>query len=191
LLPGFLRFMGQNEVMAVTVTNIRTWSKVDFNALDYPPPVGAAEDPLTVLLDRATEYVHDVTGRATEGDVPATMTKTYEEAIQRRVEQLVFKAQEDEAETAADFELLSSFGAGSYNESRRGMEEQRKAQMINPWPHLNDLLWRLATEDRRDEWEDYWAGLAGNRPAFEVTEVDWTNSDYPAWYPAYDRSPGA
>ena len=158
-----------------TSVEIRTWSKVDFVALGYPIVVDPDPDTLQVLVDRAVEYVDEVTGR-TEATVPSNFTLTYQEAIQRRTEQLAYKAQEDEAETAADFETISSVGAGSYNESRRSMEETRKAGMINPWPHLNDLLWRMATEDRRDEWEDYWAGLNGNRPAFEVSEMDWYNS---------------
>jgi hypothetical protein len=161
--------------MALTAANIREWSKVDFAALGYAEPTGYDPDGLTLLVNRAIEYVLSVTG-LTATTIPSTMTATYDEAVQRRTEQLAYKSQEDEAETAADFELIASFGAGSYNESRRGMEDQRKAQVINPWPHLNDLLWRLSTEDRRDEWEDYWAGATGNRPAFEVTEMDWYNS---------------
>lgn len=158
--------------MAITVDDIREWSKVDFAALDYAAPTGYADDPLEKLLDRAIEYVLNVTGLGTEDNVPSDLTNTWEEAVQRRTEQLTFKSQEDEVDTGSDFELINNFTAGSYSETRRGMGETQKAKMINPWPLLNDLLWRLATLDKRDEWIDYWAGGA-LAPAFEVSEIDW------------------
>lgn len=156
--------------MVPTAADIRDWSNVDFADLAYPAPVSGT-DRLQRLVDRALEYVHEVTGR-TAATIPTELTNTYEEAVQRRTEQLAHKSSEDEAETAADFDTINNFSAGSYNETRRGLKDVGDAKVINIWPHLNDLLWRLATADRRDEWEDFWAG-GENLPAFAVTEMDW------------------
>lgn len=153
---------------------------MDFAAYDY----GSSAD-LQVLLDRAIEYVEEVTGR-TLATLPSRYEKTMQEAIQRTVEQSVLRSQEDSLEVAADFETISNMSVTGYSENRRNMDDLRKAQMINPWPLLHDLLWRMATEDRRDEWDDYWAG-GSDRPAFEVSEMDWDESALP---PSY-LSPGA
>ena len=159
--------------MAITAAQVRSWSKVDFGGLDYAAPTPPAEDTLQVLVDRAVEYVLDVTGLGSEDAVPSGLTLTYQEAVQRRTEQLAFKSQEDEAEAAGDFDLVKSFGAGSYNETRRDMGEVEKAKQINPWPLLNDLLWRLATDAAKDEWAERWGVVT---PAFAVSEVDWNGT---------------
>ena len=153
---------------------------MDFAAYDY----GSSAD-LQVILDRAIEYVQEVTGR-TLATLPSQYEKTMQEAIQRTVEQSVLRSQEDALEIAADFETISNMSVTGYSENRRNMDDLRKAQMINPWPLLHDLLWRMATDDRRDEWDDYWAG-GSDRPAFEVSEMDWDESALP---PSY-LSPGA
>lgn len=155
-----------------SAAGVRESSKIAFGELGYPAPV-SGPDPLQVLVDRSVEYVLRVTGQ-TADSIPETLANTYEEAIQRRTEQLAYKAQEDEAETAADFELINNFSAGSYSETRRGLGETEKQRQINPWPLLNDLLWALATEDARDEWIEYWDSAGGKTaPAFDVTEMDW------------------
>lgn len=159
--------------MAITAAQVREWSKVDFAGLDYSAPTPPAEDPLQVLVDRAVEYVLDVTGLGDESAVPSGLTRTWEEAVQRRTEQLAYKSQEDEAEAASDFDLIKSFGAGSYNETRRDMGEVEKSKQINPWPLLNDLLWRLATDAAKDEWAERWGMVV---PAFAVSEVDWNGT---------------
>jgi hypothetical protein len=156
-------------VIAPTVDDIRTWSKVDFAGIDYAVD---SPDPLQILVDRAADYVADVTGRPL-GSMPVEYVTTANEAIQLRVEQLAFKSQEDQVETVSDFDVIQSFGAGSYNESRRDMKEVAEAKLINPNPHLHDLLWRMTTADKKDEWWERW-GMTP--PAFEVTEVDWTGA---------------
>lgn len=163
----------------ITVEQVRTWSKVDFAGLDYAEP-DSGPDPLQVLVDRAIEYVLRVTGQTLDS-IPEALTNTWQEAVQRRTEQLAFKAQEDEAETAGDFELINNFSAGSYSETRRGMGETEKAKQINPWPLLHELLWGLATDDARDAWLEYWEG-GTMAPAFDVTEVDWNYYGPPGDY---------
>lgn len=163
-----------------TIDDIRAWSRVDFGSLGFD-----TDARLQVLLDRAVEYVESVTGR-TLATLPSQFERTCEEAIQRTVEQSAMRSQEENVEVSADFDVIQNFSVTGYSETRRGAEDARKARMINPWPMLHDLLWRMSTDDARDEWEDYWAGGA-NRPAFEVTEMDWDWSTIP---PSY-LSPGA
>jgi hypothetical protein len=154
-------------VITPTADDVRSWSLLPFEEYGYPEQTG--DDTLQELVDRSTEYVTAVTGR-TYPDMPIELEATAREATQRRVEQLVIQAQEDYVETGGDFDQISSWNVTGYSETRRGAEDAKKAKLINPWPHLHDLLWMLATPDKQDEWEDIW-GM--NRPAFEVTEVDW------------------
>ena len=72
--------------------------------------------------------------------------------------------------------MIGSFTAGSYTENRRDLDAWMKSKLINPWPLLHDLLWRLATDDMRDQWLEWWGQI---RPAFAVTEVDWHSSLLP------------
>jgi hypothetical protein len=163
-------------VEAPTVTEIRLWSRVDFADLEYEATTDPEKDPLKVLVSRSIDYVMDVTGRTLE-DVPTELVTTAQEAIQRRVEQLAYQQQEDHVETAAD-ELISSFGAGSYNERKREVKDLgvQQTKQVNNWHLLHDLLWRLMTEEKREWWEEQITGK--NRPAFAVTEVDWQGGDY-------------
>lgn len=155
-------------MIAPTTAEVRAWSKIPFDELEYPP---ADPDPLDVLVARSIEYVEDVTGRKLDSSMPSEFTHTANEAVQRRVEQLVYKASEDQVETAAD-DLIQSASAGSVSETKRdpGALAPSKLKLVNPWPHLADLLWRLMTEDKRDEWNEVFGQRA---PHFEVSEVDW------------------
>jgi hypothetical protein len=158
-----------------TAAQIRTWSKVDFANLEYEPPAGEEEDPLAIVVARAADYVWDVTGRTAE-DVPTALVTTAQEAIQRRTEQNAFQDQDDSVETAAD-DLIQSMSAGSYSESKRKAGELAVSnmKMVNPWPRLNDLLWRLMTDEKREWWEEQITGK--HAPYGSITEVDWEGGD--------------
>lgn len=158
-----------------TAKQIRTWSKVDFANLEFEPPVGEADDPLEFVVARAADYVWNVTGR-TADSVPAELVTTAQEAIQRRTEQLAFQMQDDHAETAAD-EIISSFGAGSYNERKREVKDLglEQTKQVNNWHLLHDLLWRLMTDEKREWWEEQITGK--HRPSQSVSEVDWHLGD--------------
>lgn len=95
------------------------------------------------------------------------------EAVRGLAELSALDQSQDRQETLADFDLLKSFGAGSYNETRRDPEEARKAKMLVAWPWLNQILWDFMTEDRRAYWIEF---LMDPRaiPATSVTEVDWS-----------------
>lgn len=155
---------------AVTVEQITTWSKLDFDGLGYDDP-----DALQTLVDRATGDVMRWTGR-TLADMPSELETAAQEAIQRATEYKAMREQEEVLETVADFDLIQNFSVTGYSETRRSADDAKKAQMIVAWPLLNDLLWGLATDDQKDEWYATWGVTV---PAFEVTEVDWSNSALP------------
>lgn len=139
---------------------VRTWSHVDLDALNY------ADDPgLQVLCDRAAEYVTNMTGREF-ADMPTGLSQTASEAVQRRTEQLARASQDESVETVTDG--LASFNAGGYSENRLSPDAAKKAGLVNPWPLLSDLLWRLMTEEKRAEWLSWLSGKPV--PSFEVTE---------------------
>lgn len=166
-------------MIAPLTAEIRSWSKVSFDDLEYEAPSNPTlenPDPLDVLVGRSLEYVLDVTGRTLE-DIPITLEWTAKEAIQRRVEQLAFQATDDHVETVTD-EMVKSFGAGNYNEARREILElsPKKSKHVNPWHLLHDLLWRLMTEEKREWWEEQMGD--NKRPAWEITETDWSAGDY-------------
>lgn len=157
-----------------TVDDIKAWSLVDWSGL----PEVVSDELLEVFLARSVDYVLDVTGRTLDS-VPAGLVTTAQEAIQKRVEQLAYQAQPDQIDTRTD-DMVKSFGTDGFNESRRDLNEPDKQKMINPWQALHDLLWRLATEEKRDEWMERWGSMT---PAFEVAEVDWGDFGAPVALP--------
>ena len=157
--------------MAVpTAADIRDWSKVDFDSL------GFEDDPaLQRLIDRALGLFTRWTGQSwSTGGVysnlaPAQGTEALAAGVlQTLTEFLAFRSQEDIAETLSDFDLISSFSAGSYSETRRGGKDAADASRAL----LGNLLWPLMTDDKQDEWLALTQGV--NAPAFGVTEVDWS-----------------
>lgn len=163
---------------APTTIEIRRWSKVAFDDLEFEAPATPTveePDPLDVVVARAIDYILDVTGRTLE-DIPTTLVTTAQEAVQRRTEQLAYKSQEDEAETASDVDMIQSFSAGSYSESRINTERATKfaPHRVNPWPLLNDMLMRLMTPEKLEWWREQWGEMP---PAFAIQETDWAIGD--------------
>lgn len=168
-----IQYVPSGSSSVITAAEVREWSNVTFADLGYPAPTSGA-DRLQRLVDRALEYVLDVTGLEAVENVPDGLQATWEEAVQRRTEQLAYNSSEDAAETGGDFDLIKSFGAGKYNETRRDMGDSEKAKVVNPWPVLDDLLKRLMTPDKLDWWYERWGAIV---PASEITEMDWFGSN--------------
>lgn len=168
-----------------TAAQIRSASRVDFEEpeLNYPVPDGADPDPLQPVVDQAVAYVTFVTARKYDASIPVLLEPIMLQVARMRTEQIVQESTSENAETAGDFDLLTSFTAGPYSENRRSMSDanEAKAGMLNPWPALNRLLWLLLgltpgetnadVDDRRDYW--FWVMGRGPAPAWQVVEVDW------------------
>lgn len=166
-----------------TVDDLKTWSRVDFGSLDAP----YTDDDLQVRIDRACSYLFAYTGRPMDTTMPPPLVNIAEEAVQLRVEQMCFQEQPDYVETGND-DLIQSFTAGNYSESRHEPGRQRYAGAttgipeMNPNGILNRDMWLLCTPEMQEYWRYIIQGTGG--AAIETTEVDWGNYDglYPYSY---------
>lgn len=170
--------MSATAALPPSVADIKAWSRLDFADLDAP----FSDDDLQVRLERALAYLETVTGRAIDATMPRLLVPIAQEAVQLRVEQMAFQEQEDYAETAND-DMVQSFSAGNYTESRRVVRTYSGAETglpeINSQPWLNRDIWLLCTDDMRAYWTETLMGAAAaaSIPSFEVTEADWGNYD--------------
>jgi hypothetical protein len=159
-----------------TVADIETWSRIDFAGLDNP----YTEVDLLRMIYRACAYLAAITGRPIDDTMPPNLVPIAQDAVQLRVEQEAMQFQEDYIETAND-DLIQSFTAGNYSETRKEPGRLRYTGAttgipeINTNPLLNWDLWLLMTSDQQDYWRYIVQGAGG--VAFEVTEADWANYD--------------
>ena len=159
-----------------TVADVKGWSLVDFSSLDAPVP----DDDLQVQLDRTCAYLAAVTGRPFDDSMPQPLLPIAQDAIQLSVELNSFKSQPDYVETASD-DLIQSFSAGNYSETRKEPGRSRYTGMttglpvISDNPQLNQDIWLLCTP----QMQEYWRFVLQNQgaPTIEVTEADWGNYD--------------
>lgn len=156
---------------------IRLASKVDFEGRGF----AADETPETLqdYIDEANAYLPFVTGRQL-ATMPVPLEGIAKRVIRMRVEQNVMTGTDEIAETASDFDLIGSFTAGSYTETRRTTGYKEQFPQINSWPEINRMLWGLMNtsaypDDAVDAMYEYWMMLLNNitRPAWEIVEVDW------------------
>ena len=150
---------------APTVEEIRALSNVDFEG------VGVDDDSqLETLLTAAQSLLTAITGQ-TVAEMPDEFVPMANLAIRGFTEQLAYQGSAEYLETLSDFDLIQSFSAGPYSETRRSAEDAMKARKLNAWPWLSDLLWLMLTDEKREFWEDYFSDE--NAPAWAVTEVEW------------------
>jgi hypothetical protein len=184
---------------APTVDSLRIATNVDFASLGYDE-----DAKLGRLLNVAVRTVHIYTDQAWAAETPYTFVPVapltgadevmVEEAVYTFTEWLAHHKQADVIETMGDFELISSFSAGSYSETRRSGKDSQEASRAL----LRNLLWPIMSADKQDEWLALEAGVVV--PSFAVTEVDWQGlgvgvseglvgaNSYP--YPIYEPWPG-
>lgn len=164
---------------APTADDVYAESKLPWRRLGYPDATSIEH----LILD-AVGYVTWITGRyfsdfgypqGIDGAEPIAaepvLTRGLRRAVRMRAEQLAKQDQPGYIDTATD-DLIASFSAGPYSESRRDPTRRGEQRILNMWPGLNDLLWQLMTEERFE----YWRLILGmaNAPAFSVEEVDWS-----------------
>lgn len=173
-------------MVAPTGTDIWALSKVDFPTLGY---ADAAElDPIVAI---GVASLIKITG-IDLSTVPTDEEPLVTQAVRGLTEQTAYQSSPDIIETLSDWDLIQSFSAGPYSETRRSPADAFKARMLNAWPWLNSLLWNLLTSDRYDYWIQFFSGQ--NAPAVAVQEVDWSGGyegyggysdpfgDYPAMW---------
>lgn len=167
--------------MAVVITSdeVRTWSRLDFDALEYGAPTPPDDDPLDIELERAIAYVEDVTGQNdADIDDPSSLATRFKQAVQLRCEQVVIKRQPD---FVADLnEDAIDISVTGYQQKRISYKESDPDRMINPWKELNDLLLSMLTDERRDYWEDLGKIPGANivRPHEIIQSTEWFHNEW-------------
>jgi hypothetical protein len=165
-------------VLTPTPDQVRERSKL--LAAAYPDDDGGEnDDALAVSAEDASLIVADLTGRAigpaeTPGvEVPAHLVNLAVRAVAMKAEQLeVLGGTARDRRKAIRNANLRSISAGPWSESYFGPEEAAKAQRLDPDPRLHEILWALATEEKRDYWIALWTGV--QPPAGAVSSFDWS-----------------
>jgi hypothetical protein len=161
-------------VDAPTVKEVRDRS--DYLKTKFPDPTG--DDELAEWIAAADGLVSSLTGRAigaeAEGeDVPPSLVALAKRVIVIKIEAMVTTLGGNFAERRASISSgnLQSFSAGAYAESYFGPEVASKAGMLDPNPMIADMLWALATEEKKEEWLLKWQGV--EPPAAMVQSFDY------------------
>lgn len=152
-----------------TAAQIRSWTNPDpnlprfiFEEYGYPAPEGEDADSLEILIARFVEWLEAAIGYDIDDDeYPENLQERTGEAIQLGVLYKIVSTEQGIIETAGDFDLIQSFSAGSYSETRRGQGINTRA--LHPWPALNQLLNGLLSPDR----------LGQEIPAMGIVAPDW------------------
>jgi hypothetical protein len=163
-----------------TVAEIRERSRLDWDADGY-----GEDAALQTIVDQAVNWLAYMTARRypdAQTDAYPEVKSTMDVVVMMRAEQMALMLRADQLETVADFDLIGSFSAGLYSETRRNLDMAKgTARPLNPWPALNDLLWLLLglfpgeVNDAVSDRYDYWFGIltGQNPPAWAAIEVDW------------------
>lgn len=170
------------------VPTVKAISKIDFEALD----ASFDDVQLAVVVAQADAYISQVTGRQFL-TMPPGLEPIATQAVVLRTEQIALRSQEDYTEGAND-DVVGSFSAGSYSETKHDPNRRGEARPLNTNPALNELLWMLLApfpgypDPNVDTMYDYWQSLLGgvHAPAFEVSEVDWSGDGL--FYPRFPSS---
>lgn len=150
--------------------NEPTWDDIKA-ASKFPPLLATEDDPDGLrLADEANSAFLRFTGLV-YANIAATDDASVFRAVRGLAELSSVQESADYIETLSDWDLIQSFSAGPYSETRRSADDARKARLLVAWPWLSDLLWDLMTDDRRDHYLEL---LGVPVPAFEVSEMDWS-----------------
>jgi hypothetical protein len=172
-----------------SAAQIREWSDLNFDRLGY-----SDDAKLENVIDRAVGYITSVTGIALADAEAAILwyqpnatnvAALMQQAIQMRVEQIIMQGRRDYVESAAQNEVIQSFSAGLYSESRRDPRRPEKSRSINTWPALDELLWMLMSPDMYGYWLGYVSGEA--TADWSVVGVDWNPYTALQWFEPWDR----
>lgn len=162
----------------ITAADVREWSAggdptkaFDFARFGYPAPTGADPDPLDHLVLTSIAYVEQMTGRVPLTALEdASLVSLAQDAVTLRVQQRVVGGGARRVEASAAGDGIQSFRAGDYQETRFKPEDRLKGRLFNPWDTLSEILWLLATPEKRDELNAMLTGVP--RPAAVVVESD-------------------
>lgn len=141
---------------------VRERSNIIFAEYGYPEPEGAAPDRLQQVLDESVPELYCYLGidlgdlDDSDGRVPLIRR-----ALRMLCEFNAGVSQMELLESVTDFDLIQSFSASNYNESRRSPMQARAG--AHPWPALDRLLGQILDWDLAGL-----AGRAGRSPGVSV-----------------------
>jgi hypothetical protein len=173
---------------ALTVEEARKRS--DYLTQKFADP--ADNEELAEWIAAAEGLVSSLTGRAigveaTGEPVPAHLVALAKRVIVIKIESMVAGLGGTFAERRSSVSSgnLASFSAGAYAESYFGPEVASKAGMLDPNPMIADMLWALATEEKREEWLMKWQGIEA--PAAMAQSFEWGQrpGGYSGWPGSY------
>lgn len=160
---------GSNPVP--TAADVRAVSKLDFTQYDYSDATkDALPGGLGEIVAQAESMFWRVTGQTLD-QIDAKAAPLVRRVITGMTEHMVMQSAPDQLDTQSDWELITSFGAGPYNENRRSAGEMFQGRMLFPVPWISQSLWSLCTFERYSFWLQFFSGV--NMPAFETTDVFW------------------
>lgn len=162
---------GRIETGVPTVDDVREWSKVDFDELEFEEPEGSNIDPLERIVLRSALWLQFTTGREFGEFEGESLEEDHllagmQQAVKMLVEYEAYLAQPEHAETASDFNEIQSFSAGNYSETRRSPNSRTRG--LHPWHALDELLYDLLTDERK-------AALGGDGPAIKTDSSPYWN----------------
>ena len=141
-------------------TDLKAASQVDWEELGYPV-TGSPDSSLDLEIGRALGYLVWVTGRDyTNEDDLATGSHEetmFNQCLQLRVEQQIFQRQNDyQSDFHNDVNEISVTG---YSENRVSYKERRPFRHVNPHRELDELLWMLMTDEKKEYWFSWMKGM--------------------------------
>lgn len=161
-----------------TAEELRADTRIDWVGLGLPIPADPlVPDPLSAEIAIAEAYVEEKTGRDVETLSPTSnLGIIAKRAITLRVIQQAVQGRGSFITHEIDRQIIS-FAVPGYSETRAsGSSTTGKgypAGLFNDWPILNDLLWVLATQEKRDEALALFYGE--QPPASAIVAVGWTD----------------
>jgi hypothetical protein len=191
-------FNAPEDWQPITAAEVEAQSQVNFDSLGLTPR------RLQTAVEASKAWVEWVTGRPMDPTLPASLMPLGREAVRQRVELMAYRESADAVQTAGT-EGIASMSVGGLSLSFRDPGARAAqtggaigaAPAITPWSVLNENLWALMTDERRDWWMGNF--LAGGNPHFAVTEPDFSwpsesshgvrTSDFP-WEPFGGGPPG-
>ena len=139
---------------------------------------GENDDKLAALLADDAPVVSELTGRSIGPadqpgeEVPDYLKPVAIRAMALRAERFLVGGTAKARQGAIGSLRLRSFTAGPYSESYFGPGEAVAAKALDPDSAVHELLWTLATAEKRLYWQRVW-GTAQEAPAAGVQEFAW------------------
>lgn len=187
--PSAAVFNGGLSEAVPSAAEIRAeWPQAPWAEYGYPDPTLGQFDPLEMLV---TEGIVEFLGMTGVDPTSAAMSTDKRLPIIRKALKMLvgFNAgglQPEILDTAIDFDLLSSFNAGGYSESRRGHRGALGSEnvILHPWPALNKLLGFIIYFDSQGRRGTEGPALSGRglRP-YPGTSIMWHSRVQSGWDP--------